>query len=132
MRSPYYGKKTLLFGVSRTDRRHDAVRTINRIGSEVKWGDSVAWVGENESARFAVRALNSKKTLRIHTGLQDHKRAPGRIYDQCVVCREFRAFFSTPSCTVLTSEQPLNSDPALKRMYKETSLTYQYRAKRAI
>ena len=37
MRSPYYGENTLLFGVSRTDRRNGAIGSFDRIGSEGIW-----------------------------------------------------------------------------------------------
>ena len=37
MRNPYYGEKTLLFGVSRTDRLVGAIGSFDRIGGEGIW-----------------------------------------------------------------------------------------------
>ena len=34
LRSPYYGKKTLLFGVSRTDSRHGEVGSFDHVGGD--------------------------------------------------------------------------------------------------
>lgn len=74
LRSPYYGKKALLFGVPRTDCRFSEVEAFDRVGAEgiwSRWLNVSNWpkkltrdryVGENTSAPYAVRVLDSKKS----------------------------------------------------------------------